>query len=264
MSLGRQPPPKPMPALRKRRPMRASCPIAVGEVVDVGAGRPRTTSAMALMKEILVARNALAATLTSSAVAHVGGPGPGVPRSAYTSRSRSRAGIGSFAGRATPTTSRSGSRVSLHGEALPEELGVPQHGRGADRQSARRSREAYARCRPGRSTCRRAASGGTRSRAPSESIAPTRRTGRRRPRPASCGVPTQRKCRSPTPPASAKDVGEAQPPGGDVARQQLVRGPARGRGPGPRRGPAAWRRRPRRREPRGRSSAMHAAWVAPR
>ncbi len=37
MSLGRQPPPKPRPALRKRRPIRASYPIASASCVDVRA-----------------------------------------------------------------------------------------------------------------------------------------------------------------------------------------------------------------------------------
>ena len=68
MSLGRQPPPKPMPALRNARPIRASWPIASARSTT-SAPAASQTSATALMKEILVARNALAATLTSSAVA---------------------------------------------------------------------------------------------------------------------------------------------------------------------------------------------------
>ncbi len=59
MSLGRQPPPNPMPALRNRRPIRASCPIASARVVT-SAPVASAISAMALMKEILVARKALA------------------------------------------------------------------------------------------------------------------------------------------------------------------------------------------------------------
>ena len=68
MSLGRQPPPKPMPALRNFRPIRASRPIASASRVT-SAPVASQTSAIALMNEILVARNELAATLTSSAVA---------------------------------------------------------------------------------------------------------------------------------------------------------------------------------------------------
>ena len=68
MSLGRQPPPKPIPALRNLRPIRWSWPIASASCTT---SPPVTSqiSAIALMKEILVARKALAATLTSSAVA---------------------------------------------------------------------------------------------------------------------------------------------------------------------------------------------------
>ena len=68
MSLGRQPPPKPMPALRNLRPIRSSWPIASASW-ETSAPAASQTSAMALMKEILVARNALAEALTSSAVA---------------------------------------------------------------------------------------------------------------------------------------------------------------------------------------------------
>ena len=68
MSLGRQPPPKPSPALRNFRPIRASCPIASASTVT-SAPVASHSSAMALMNEILVARNELAATLTSWAVA---------------------------------------------------------------------------------------------------------------------------------------------------------------------------------------------------
>ena len=68
MSLGRQPPPNPMPALRNFRPIRSSSPIASASRVT-SAPVASQTSAMALMKEILVARNELAAAFTSSAVA---------------------------------------------------------------------------------------------------------------------------------------------------------------------------------------------------
>jgi hypothetical protein len=84
------------------------------------------------MKEILVARKALAETLTSSAVAgsvetygRPGGddvgiqlPQDGVPPLLV-----------------TPTTSRSGVQGVLHGEALTQELGVPGD---LDRDAGRR------------------------------------------------------------------------------------------------------------------------------
>ncbi|KOU44361.1 hypothetical protein ADK53_01775 [Streptomyces sp. WM6373] len=108
MSLGRQPPPNPRPALRKRRPMRVSCPSASARVLT-SAPAASQTSAIALMNEILVARKEFAATLTSSAVA-----GSvlmyGMPASsmgAYTSRR-----IPSARGEVTPATSRSGRSVS--------------------------------------------------------------------------------------------------------------------------------------------------------
>ena len=68
MSLGRQPPPNPSPGFRNRPPIRSSCASAVARS-DTSAPVASQTSAIALMKEILVARNELAATLTSSDVA---------------------------------------------------------------------------------------------------------------------------------------------------------------------------------------------------
>ena len=59
MSLGRQPPPKPSPALRNRRPIRASWPSASAST-RTSAPAASHTSEMALMNEILVARKALA------------------------------------------------------------------------------------------------------------------------------------------------------------------------------------------------------------
>ena len=68
MSLGRQPPPKPTPALRNLRPIRSSWPIASARSTTSPPAASHT-SATALMNEILVARKAFADTLTSSAVA---------------------------------------------------------------------------------------------------------------------------------------------------------------------------------------------------
>ena len=66
MSLGRQPPPKPRPGRRNARPIRESRRASrIGHVLPPAASH---TSAIALMKEIFVARKAFAATLVSSAV----------------------------------------------------------------------------------------------------------------------------------------------------------------------------------------------------
>ena len=68
MSLGRHPPPKPTPARRKRRPILSSRPIASARSVTSAPAASQTWDT-ALMKLILVARKAFAATLMSSAVA---------------------------------------------------------------------------------------------------------------------------------------------------------------------------------------------------
>ena len=77
---------------------------------------------MALMKEILVARNAFAATLTSSAVSRSitssGAPASSGPR--YTSpQHRSRAV------RRHPEHDAVGGQAVLYREALPQELRIP-------------------------------------------------------------------------------------------------------------------------------------------
>lgn len=66
MSLGRQLPPRPGRMLR--RPMRASWPRMSASVMT-SAPEVSQTSAIALMKEIIVAMNAFADALASSAVA---------------------------------------------------------------------------------------------------------------------------------------------------------------------------------------------------
>ena len=113
MSLGRQPPPKPSPAFRKRRPIRASCPSASASS-ETSAPATSHSSAIALMNEIFVARKALALTLTSSAVgrsAAITGE-PSAIGLAYTRRSSASA-----RGDAPPKTRRSGASVSS--TALP-------------------------------------------------------------------------------------------------------------------------------------------------
>ncbi|CAM5242287.1 hypothetical protein SFUMM280S_03168 [Streptomyces fumanus] len=67
MSLGRQPPPKPIPARRNFRPIRSSYPIASASLATSPPAASHT-SAIALMKEIFVARKEFAAVFTSSAV----------------------------------------------------------------------------------------------------------------------------------------------------------------------------------------------------
>src|SRR5664280_2810145 len=87
MSLGRHPPPKPRPACRKRPPIRSSYDSALDSAIT-SALVASQTSAMALMKLIFVARKALAATLTSSAVAksQLTTGAPAEMAEAYTSR----------------------------------------------------------------------------------------------------------------------------------------------------------------------------------
>ena len=67
-SLGKQLPPKPMPALRNDRPMRGSWPMP-SATVTTSAPTSSQTLAISLMKVILVARKALDAYLIISAVA---------------------------------------------------------------------------------------------------------------------------------------------------------------------------------------------------
>ena len=108
MSLGRQPPPKPSPGRSAAPPIRGSRPSASARL-STSAPVTSQTSAIALMKEILVARNAFAATFTSSAVAgSVTRNGtPAARGSAYTSRS-----LASARSDHTPATIRSGRSVS--------------------------------------------------------------------------------------------------------------------------------------------------------
>ena len=111
MSFGRQPPPNPKPALRNRLPIRASYPRASANIVT-SAPVASHTSAIALMKDTLVARNAFADPLTNSDVARSvtrnGTPAPSI--SAYTSRRTPSAFPGRS--RSIPRTNRSGLKVS--------------------------------------------------------------------------------------------------------------------------------------------------------
>ena len=67
-SLGKHDPPKPMPGLRKCGPIRWSRPIPRA-TSSTSAPVSSHTLAISLMNEIFVARNALAASLTISALA---------------------------------------------------------------------------------------------------------------------------------------------------------------------------------------------------
>ena len=67
ISFGRQPPPKPIPACKKRLPILGSYPIAFAKTV-MSPPDASQTSAMALINEIFVAKNEFAATFTNSAV----------------------------------------------------------------------------------------------------------------------------------------------------------------------------------------------------
>ena len=157
MSLGRQPPPKPRPGARNWPPIRSSWPSASASRIT-SAPAASHISAIALMNEILVARKALAATLTSSAVSRsivsTGMPG------------RERRGVDlaqQVLGRGcevTPNTMRSGVQAVLHREPLAQELGVPGQvhlvaGRG---RGPRSGPAAAGPCRPAPSTCRRSGS----------------------------------------------------------------------------------------------------------
>ena len=59
ISFGKHPPPKPIPALRNLRPIRASWPIASANT-ETSAPVTSHTSAIALMNEIFVAKKAFA------------------------------------------------------------------------------------------------------------------------------------------------------------------------------------------------------------
>lgn len=108
MSLGRQPPPKPIPARRNFFPMRSSCPMASASFTTSPSAASHT-SAIALMKEILVARKEFAEVFTSSAVGKsvTTNGEPSATGPAYTSRRSFSA-----PSLAIPTTIRSGCRVS--------------------------------------------------------------------------------------------------------------------------------------------------------
>ena len=108
MSLGRQPPPNPSPGTRNRPPIRLSCASASASGT-MSAPAASHISAIALMNETLVARNALAAPLTSSAVGRsvTRNGTPAASGWAYTSRSRASA-----RSEVTPATIRSGRTVS--------------------------------------------------------------------------------------------------------------------------------------------------------
>ena len=132
MSLGRQPPPKPTPALRNWRPIRASCPIASAR---------STTSAPVDLAHLghrvdegdLGGQEGVRGHLDQLGGREVGDHdrGAGVDQRRVDLAQH----LLGAARSATPSTSRSGSQGVLDGEALAQELRVPgQHGVGAGRR----------------------------------------------------------------------------------------------------------------------------------
>ena len=120
------------------------------------------TSAIALMNEILVARNALAATFTSSAVAKsvTTNGTPGV-RSVAVDLAQDL--LAAPLASATPTTSRSGRRVSSTAKPSRRNSGFQASSTPSPAARSALSRlRAAQRCRPARSTCRRRAQAGRR------------------------------------------------------------------------------------------------------
>ena len=103
--MGKQDPPKPMPGLRKCVPIRWSRPIPRA-TSSTFAPVSSHTLAISLMNEILVARNALAASLIISALG-MSVRSSVLPSGAYSSATASPAQSPS-----SPTTTRSGSRKS--------------------------------------------------------------------------------------------------------------------------------------------------------
>ena len=108
MSFGRQPPPNPRPGFRNWPPILGSGASADAST-STSAPAASQTSAIALMNEILVARKAFAATLTSSAVSR-SHEIHGIPRLSKGSYSALRSL--SASADSQPTTMRSGARVS--------------------------------------------------------------------------------------------------------------------------------------------------------
>ena len=130
MSLGRQPPPNPSPGTRNRPPIRLSWASASASGT-MSAPAASQTSAIALMNETLVARNALAATLTSSAVGR-SVTRNGTPAASGRGVHLAQQGLGPLRG--DPGHDPVRLHGVGHGVALAQELGVPgQLGRGADR-----------------------------------------------------------------------------------------------------------------------------------
>ena len=138
MSFGRQPPPKPRPGERNLRPIRSSMPIASASLIT-SAPEASHISAITLIKEILVARNELAATFTSSAVSR-SMVSAGNARGKRGRVDRAHELVGGI-GRDAEHDAVRGQAV-LHRVALTEELGVervarPGRPRGPPRGPAR-------------------------------------------------------------------------------------------------------------------------------
>ena len=157
---------------------------------------------MALMKEILVARNAFAATLTSSAVSRSitssGAPASSGPR--YTSRS-----LAAAPSDVTPSTMRSGARLSCTAKPSRRNSGFQARSTSSPAGATARIRVITCRAVPtGTVDFPTTRHGAARCGASASAAA---KTAPRSARPDSpSGVPTHRKCTSPNAPTSANDM----------------------------------------------------------
>jgi hypothetical protein len=196
MSFGRQPPPKPRPGRRPAGPIRGSWPSASASRWTSPCAASHT-SAIALMNEILVARNAFAATFTSSAVARsVARNGtPAAIASAWISLR-----IAAARADCTPATTRSGRSVSF--TACPSRRNSGDQASSAPGASSASRSDKFWAVPTGTvhfptTRHRRSSSGASVAMQVSSWVRSARFA------PAACGVPTQMKWTSPNPAARA-------------------------------------------------------------
>ena len=219
MSLGRQPPPKPMPALRKRRPIRASWPMAsarsttsapvdladLGDGVDEGdlGGQERVGGDLHQLRGGEVGDDDRAAGVDHGGV-EVAQPLLGARRRDTEHQAVRLEGV-------------------LDREALAEELRVPgQLGPGADRSAPRPSAPPAAAAVPTGTVDLPTTSAGRVRWGASASMAPsTWLTSAPSPE-ADCGVPDAQEVQVAEVGSLLRGVGEPQSPRGDVAREQLL------------------------------------------
>ena len=158
MSLGRQPPPKPMPALRNLRPIRSSWPIASASWDDVRAGGLADLG-HGVDERDLGGQERVGGDLDQLGGREVGDQArrAGGQRCGVHLVQQGGVGLGGRPGDAVHEPVR-GQGV-LDGEALAQELGVPGQARPACRRArpAAAARAAGRRCRPAPWTCPRPA-----------------------------------------------------------------------------------------------------------